>query len=75
MGTTNEAEAETTEIGIATLAQIAAQSSVESHQSISPEKISKTNKTDLQWAEFLISKAYIKDICLTFNYSSGSSQK
>lgn len=38
----------TTEIGIATLAQIAAQSSVESHQSISPEKISKTNKTDLQ---------------------------
>lgn len=48
MGTTNEAEAETTEIGIATLAQTAAQSSVESHQSISPEKISKTNKTDLQ---------------------------
>lgn len=40
-----------------------------------PRKISKTNKTDLQWAEFLISKAYIKDICLTFNYSSRSSLK
>lgn len=49
MSTTNEDGAETTEMGIATLAQMAAQRiPVESHQpKHKPRKITKTNKIDL----------------------------
>lgn len=62
MGPTSEAVAETTEMGIATLVQTAAQRiSVESHRpKCKPRKITKTNKIDSQWAEFLISKHTLK---------------
>lgn len=50
MGPTSEAVAETTEMGIATLVQTAAQRiSVESHRpKCKPRKITKTNKIDSQ---------------------------
>ena len=74
-GSINEARVETTEMGIATLVQMAAQRTpVESHQpKYKPRKITKTNKNWFATSRVPYIEEYIKDICLTFNYSSGSS--
>lgn len=62
MGPTSEAVADTIKLGKASVVQTAAQRiPVASHwPKCKPRKITKINKIDSQWAEFLISKHTLK---------------